>query len=104
MSESSNPPGYEGGPLPVPIEERLTSITLLGPKAGDDELTKLGYRGQVHARRGASVMGYRHVRRLRRLLVENVPLSQLGPRENYLFVGPTGCGKTHLVELMFRHI
>ena len=87
-----------------PIVDRLSAITLLSPRACDEELSKQGYRGQRHARRAAAVAAYRHVRRLRRLFLENIPLDQLGPRENYLFVGPTGCGKTHLVELMFRNV
>lgn len=87
-----------------PLVDRLSAITLLSPQQCDLELSKQGYRGQTHARRAASVAAYRHVRRLRRLFLENVPLDRLGPRENYLFVGPTGCGKTHLVELMFRSV
>lgn len=97
-------PGYEREQHHVPVHERLAAIALLSPRDCDAELTKLGYRGQIHARRAASVLAYRHVRRLKRLMVENIPLTQLGPRENYLFVGPTGCGKTHLVELLFRHV
>ncbi len=86
------------------LKERVEAISLLSPKACDLRLHELGYRGQAHARRAASVLAYRHVRRLRRLVLEHVPLSELGPRENYLFLGPTGCGKTYLVELLFRDI
>lgn len=49
-------------------------------------------------------MAYRHVRRLQRFVLDGVDESELGPRENYLFIGPTGCGKTHLVELLFRDV
>ena len=86
------------------IQERLTVIPLMTPKECDERLLTLGYRGQVGARRAASVMAYRHVRRLRRIFLENIPVADLGPRENYLFMGPTGCGKTHLVELVFKNI
>jgi ATP-dependent Clp protease ATP-binding subunit ClpX len=58
----------------------------------------------VHARRAASVLAYRHVRRLQRMFVDEVPIDELGVRDNYMFIGPTGCGKTHLIELLFREI
>lgn len=86
------------------IRERVEALPLLAPKECDARLTQLGYHGQKHARRAASVLAYRHVRRLRRLFVEGATLDDLGPRENYLFIGPTGCGKTYLVELLFRDI
>lgn len=98
-----NLPHFERDQHP-PIQDRLAAIPLLTPRACDAQLTGLGYRGQPHARRAASVLAYRHIRRLRRLFLENVPLADLGPRDNYLFIGPTGCGKTHLVELLFRDI
>ncbi len=91
-------------PSPPTVQERLTQLTLLSPRDCDSRLGELGYRGQLRARRAASVMAYRHIRRLRRIFIENVPVAELGPRENYLFVGPTGSGKTHLCELLFRHI
>ncbi len=48
-------------------------------------------------------MAYRHVRRLKRIHVEGTPARELPPKQNVLLVGPTGCGKTFLVELLFRH-
>lgn len=96
---------HQFGPASHPsIQERLTAIPLLTPKECDERLLALGYRGQTGARRAASVMAYRHVRRLRRIFLESVPVAELGPRDNYLFVGPTGCGKTHLVEMVFKHV
>jgi ATP-dependent Clp protease ATP-binding subunit ClpX len=86
------------------IRERIAALEVLTPPRVDEKLVALGYRGQEHARRSASVMAYRHVRRLQRIVLGGVGLAQLGPRENYMFIGPTGCGKTHLVELLFRDI
>jgi ATP-dependent Clp protease ATP-binding subunit ClpX len=86
------------------VSELVAAIPLLSPRDCDERLQKLGYRGQPHARRAASVLAYRHVRRLRRVHLEGVLQENLGPRENYLFVGPTGCGKTFLVELLFNEI
>ena len=86
------------------LRERVSRIPVLTPPEVDARLAALGYRGQVHARRAASVMAYRHVRRLQRLFLEGLPASDIAARENYLFIGPTGCGKTHLVELLFRDV
>jgi ATP-dependent Clp protease ATP-binding subunit ClpX len=96
-------PPYEH-PAPASVRERVEAVPLLPPKECDARLTELGYHGQEHARRAASVLAYRHVRRLRRLFLEGAALDDLGPRENYLFLGPTGCGKTFLVELLFRDV
>jgi len=84
--------------------ERIAALPLLRPPECDARLGVLGYRGQPEARRAASVMAYRHVRRVQRLFIERVPPAELGARENYLFVGPTGSGKTFLVELLFRDL
>src|SRR5881394_256513 len=49
-------------------------------------------------------MAYRHVRRIKRLYLEGAKRDSLLPKANYLLMGPTGCGKTHLVELLFSNI
>ena len=66
-------------------------------------LERLGYKGQDAQRQALSLMAYRHVRRLKRIYVEGVLARELPPKQNVLLVGPTGCGKTFLVELLFRH-
>lgn len=67
-------------------------------------LDALGYRGQELARRAVSLAAYRHVRRIKRIYLDGVERSQLLPKNNVLLIGPTGCGKTFLVELLFREI
>jgi ATP-dependent Clp protease ATP-binding subunit ClpX len=67
-------------------------------------LEGLGYRGQEAPRRAISLMAYRHVRRIKRLYLDGRDRSEVLPKSNYLFIGPTGCGKTFLVELLFREI
>jgi ATP-dependent Clp protease ATP-binding subunit ClpX len=67
-------------------------------------LEALGYRGQETSRRAVALMAYRHVRRLKRLFLEGVERGSVLPKSNYLFLGPTGCGKTYLIELLFREI
>src|SRR5688572_1088728 len=49
-------------------------------------------------------MAYRHVRRIRRIYLDGAKRDQLLPKTNTLLIGPTGCGKTHLVELLFREV
>src|SRR4051812_2571525 len=49
-------------------------------------------------------MAYRHVRRVRRIYLDGAKREQLLPKTNTLLMGPTGCGKTHLVELLFREV
>jgi ATP-dependent Clp protease ATP-binding subunit ClpX len=49
-------------------------------------------------------MAYRHVKRLKKIYVEGLPRNILPQKTNYLLMGPTGCGKTHLVELLFQHV
>ena len=92
---------------PVPrgddVRERVAAIEVLSPREIDARLTDLGYRGQDEARRAAAVLAYRHLRRIRRLHLEGLA-PEPGMRENCLFLGPTGSGKTFLVELMFREI
>jgi ATP-dependent Clp protease ATP-binding subunit ClpX len=86
------------------LQERVAQIPQLRPVEIDARLQALGYRGQPRARRAAAVMAYRHVQRLRRLYLEGMRTTTLGPRQNLLFLGPTGSGKTYLVELLFRSI
>ncbi|WP_404366270.1 AAA family ATPase [Corallococcus coralloides] len=94
------PSAFPEGP---PIQERVAALEVLSPQEIDARLGDLGYRGQPEARRAASVLAYRHLRRIRRLYLEGLE-PEPGTRENALFLGPTGSGKTFLVELMFREI
>lgn len=90
-------------PPPVPVRDRLQGILVQSPRAIDARLERLGYRGQPQARKAASVLAYRHMQRLRRLHLDSDAPAP-GTRQNCLFIGPTGCGKTYLVELLFRDI
>ena len=82
----------------------INEVPLTPPREINRRLEELGYRGQEVPRRAVSLMAYRHVRRLKRIHVEGVARGQVMPKTNYLLVGPTGCGKTHLVELLFGEI
>jgi ATP-dependent Clp protease ATP-binding subunit ClpX len=82
----------------------VRELPLLPPKRVFSRLEELGYRGQEEARRAVSLMAYRHVKRIRRITLDGAKRELVLPKANYLFIGPTGCGKTHLVELLFQNI
>src|ERR1044072_137451 len=68
------------------------------------ELEGLGYRGQDDQRRAVALMAYRHIRRLKQIYINDEDPRGLPPKQNLLMIGPTGCGKTFLIELLFQHI
>lgn len=70
------------------------------PREIEARLVELGFRGQTEARRKGSVLLYTHLRRAYRCMVEGADASELGPRENWLFLGQSGAGKTYLMELL----
>jgi ATP-dependent Clp protease ATP-binding subunit ClpX len=86
------------------LAEFVEGIPIMSPAAISDELERLGYKGQDEQRRAVALMAYRHVRRLKRVHVRGEDYRTLPPKQNVLMVGPTGCGKTFMVELLFRHI
>jgi ATP-dependent Clp protease ATP-binding subunit ClpX len=82
----------------------VRELPIIPPKKVHAKLDELGYRGQEEARRAVSLMAYRHVKRIKRVYLDGAKREHILPKANYLLVGPTGCGKTHLVELLFQHI
>ena len=86
------------------VREFIAQVPLLSPHDISDELERLGYMGQIDQRRALSLMAYRHVRRLKRIYLDGESPNDLPPKQNVLMLGPTGCGKTFLVELLFQNI
>jgi ATP-dependent Clp protease ATP-binding subunit ClpX len=82
----------------------VRELPALSPKTIFARLEELGYRGQVEARRAVSLLAYRHVRRIKRVYLDGIKREQLLPKTNVLLAGPTGCGKTYLIELLFQQI
>jgi len=67
-------------------------------------LQDYGYRGQDQARRALCLMAYRHIKRVKRIYVDGIDRAELPRKSNILCVGPTGSGKTFLVETLFGKI
>ncbi len=82
----------------------LQSLPDLTPRQIEGRIRELGYEGQDRAVRAASLFAFRHLALLRKIYVDRVPAEELPRKSNLLFVGPTGCGKTYLTELLFREI
>ncbi|MDY0000856.1 MAG: AAA family ATPase [Polyangia bacterium] len=82
----------------------IKDLPAIPPEEVFHMLEALGYRGQDEARRAVALQSYRHVRRLKRLYLDGAERTQVMPKSNCLLIGPTGCGKTFLVELLFREI
>ena len=86
------------------IANFLTELPELTPATIQAQISKAGYVGQENAQKALALMAFRHINRLKNLFVKETPLSQLPPKDNFLLIGPTGCGKTYLIELLFQHI
>src|SRR5687767_6775272 len=82
----------------------VRELPVIPPKKIFAKLGDMGYRGQEEARRAVSLMAYRHVKRVKRIYLDGAKRENVLPKSNYLLIGPTGCGKTHLCELLFQNI
>jgi ATP-dependent Clp protease ATP-binding subunit ClpX len=49
-------------------------------------------------------MAYRHVRRIKRIYLDGIDRAELPRKSNFLLAGPTGSGKTYLIESLFQKI
>jgi len=86
------------------FENFINTLPLLSPREIYERLEDLGYRGQERGRQSVSLMAYRHIKRLKAIHADGVKRDKLPAKTNYLLMGPTGCGKTFLVELLFQKI
>jgi ATP-dependent Clp protease ATP-binding subunit ClpX len=79
----------------------VRDLAVPAPAAMFKALHDHGYRGQDEARRALCLMAYRHLRRIKRIYLDGIDRAELPRKSNYLLVGPTGAGKTFLVETLF---
>jgi ATP-dependent Clp protease ATP-binding subunit ClpX len=63
-----------------------------------------GYIGQDKAVKSLCLMAYRHIRRLKKIYIDRIDPNLIPKKQNSLLIGSTGCGKTYLVELLFRDL
>ena len=82
----------------------VNQIPFLKPLEISKMIRELGYVGQEGAVTVISLMAYRHVSRLRRIYLDGISSELLPPKSNILLIGPTGVGKTFLIEILFRNI
>ena len=82
----------------------VAALPSLTPVAITQALRDLRYVGQDDAVRAVALSAHRHVRRLKAIHTQGIPRDALPDKQNLLLVGPTGCGKTYLVELLFREV
>jgi ATP-dependent Clp protease ATP-binding subunit ClpX len=86
------------------LRDFVRRLPVVPPIEITSELEMRGYKGQLEQRQAVALMAYRHIRRLKRLYVDGEEVRALPPKQNLMLVGPTGCGKTFLIELLFQHI
>ena len=86
------------------IPEFLRDMPSLTPRDMFERIGRMGYIGQEAARRSVCLMAYRHLARCKRIHLDGIDRRKLPPKDNILLIGPTGCGKTFLVEILFQRI
>lgn len=86
------------------LSKFVETIPTLTPREMFEKLNGLGYKAQDEARRAVCLQAYRHVRRIKKIYMSGSDRAELPPKSNLLLMGPTGCGKTFLIELLFHEV
>ena len=86
------------------FQDWIRNLPGLSPREMFDAIAAAGYVGQEQARKAICLLAYRHLRRIQAVYIDGKPPNDLPAKENLLLLGPTGCGKTFLVELLFQDV
>lgn len=86
------------------IADFLRRVPDLTPLQMFDRIGGMGYIGQEQARRAVCLMAFRHLTRCKRIYIDRVDRRRLPPKDNVLLIGPTGSGKTFLIENLFQRV
>lgn len=86
------------------LKEFVKKLELIRPADLEKRIVAEGYVGQERARRAVCISAYRHVKRLRNIYLEGKDPKTLPKRDCLLMIGQTGCGKTHLCEIIFERL
>lgn len=90
--------------VPESIQYCIEQNRKFTPKEIYEKVRASNYIGQEKAVKAVSLMACRHIYRLEKIFFDQVSMDKLPPKDNYLLVGPTGCGKTYLTNLIFDKI
>ncbi len=86
------------------LQHFLANLYVSTPRQMVESLRQEGYVGQDNAVKATCLFAFRHISRLKKLYLHRIDPRLLPKKNNILFVGPTGCGKTYLVELLFQKV
>ena len=86
------------------LKEFVKKLEVIRPAELDKRIVAEGYVGQTAARKSLCIGAYRHIKRLRSIYLEGKDPKTLPKRDCLLLIGQTGCGKTHLCEIVFERL
>lgn len=104
LTGQSNPGGNQTTNPVTSVKRVVEQLLPLNPKTLEHMVLSTGYISQERARRSICIAATRHIRRLKAIYLEGKSITDLPKRSCVLMLGPTGCGKTHLLETVFGNI
>jgi len=90
--------------VPTSVKRLISEFDGITPMELEKAVRKFDYVGQQKAVNSICLMACRHVYRLRNVFLDGVLADELPDKDNYLLLGPTGSGKTFLIDIISRRI